>query len=80
MERRRKASTHLNAELSMLEDEDSFKDAVPLLFGRDFDQKAKDHMEAIKSLKKIVTPAGWSFQRSHPPQSQGGGMLTPYPN
>ena len=53
MERRRKAPTHLNAELSTLvEDEDSFKDAAPLLFGRGFDQKAKDHVEAIKSLKK----------------------------
>ena len=75
MERRRKASAHLNAELSTLvEDEDSFKDVAPLLFGRGFDQKAKDCMEAIKSLKKTVIPAGRSFQRSHPPQSRGGGM------
>ena len=58
----------------LVEDEDSFKDAAPLLFGRGFDQKVKEHMEAIKSLKKTVIPAGLFFQRSHPPQSQGGGM------
>ena len=67
MERRCKASTHLNAQLSMLvEGKDSFKGSAPLLFGRGFDQKAKDHIDAIKCLKKIVTPASWPFQRSHP--------------
>ena len=67
MEKCHKASTHLNAELSTLvEDEDSFKDVAPLLFGRGFDQKSKEHMAAIKSLNKTVIPASQSFQRSHP--------------
>ena len=67
MERHCKASTHLNAQLSMLvEGKDSFKGSAPLLFRRGFDQKAKDHIDAIKCLKKIVTPASWPFQRSHP--------------
>ena len=38
--RRRRASTCLNKELSTLvEDEDTFKDAVPFLFGSSFQQK-----------------------------------------
>ena len=59
MERRRKATTHLNPELSMLvEDEESFIDAAPLLFGKGFDQRARDHTEAIKSLKKTTSFSG----------------------
>lgn len=73
MERRRKATTHLNPELfTLIDDEDTFKDAAPLLFGKSFDQKARDHMEAIKSLKKSSQQ---SFQRSHPSSSRGGGTF-----
>ena len=76
-ERRRRASTCLNKELSTLvEDEDTFKDAVPLLFGSSFQQKMKEHMEAIRNLKQSTsTPygRGQPFRRGHPPQSRGGG-------
>ena len=68
-------ATHLNSELTTLvEDEDSFKDSVPLLFGKGFDQKARDHMEAIKSLKKTSFPASQPFQKSHSPQSHSQGQ------
>ena len=36
-------------------DKESFIDAAPLLFGKGFDQRARDHTEAIKSLKKTIT-------------------------
>lgn len=31
-------------------------------------------MEAIKSLRKTIMRAGWSFQGSHSPQSWGGSI------
>ena len=46
MDRRRKATQHLNAELTTLvDDEESFRDATPMLFGKNFDQRAKEHMK-----------------------------------
>ena len=46
MEHYCKATSHLNAKLAtLIDDEDTFKDAGPLLFGKSFDQKAK---EAVK--------------------------------
>ena len=74
-ERRQKATQHLNPELATLvDDEESFKDAAPMLFGKTFDQRAKDHIDAIRSLKKTSSlPRGQSFQRGHPPMSRGGG-------
>ena len=74
MERRRKATQHLNAELvTLINDEESFKDAAPLLFGKSFDQRARDHIEAAKSLKKMPSYKGQPFQRGHPSSSRGGG-------
>ena len=50
MEHRRKATQHLNAELfTLVDDEQPFKDATPPLFGKTFDQRARDHIEAVKS-------------------------------
>ena len=80
-ERRRKASLCLNRELSTLvEDETTFHDAAPLLFGSSFQQKMKDHMEALRNLKQSSSASyshgrqqQQSFRRSHPPQSRGGG-------
>ena len=68
-ERRRKAATCLNKELSTLVDqEDTFVDAAPFLFGSSFQQKMKEHMEAIRNLKQASTSFGHgqSFQRGHP--------------
>ena len=75
MDRRRKATQHLNTELATLvDDEESFQDAAPMLFRKVFDQRAKEHIEAVRSLKKSLTfQRGQSFQRGHPPMSWGGG-------
>ena len=75
-ERCRKAATCLNKELSTLVDqEDTFVDAAPFLFGSSFQQKMKEHMEAIRNLKQASTSFGHgqSFWSGHPPQSRGGG-------
>jgi len=46
-------SHHLNLKLyTFVDDEDTFKDADPLLFGKSFNHNVRDHIEAIKSLKK----------------------------
>ena len=76
-ERRRRASQCLNKELSTLvQDESTFNDAAPFLFGSSFQQRMKDHMEALRNLKQSTSYAHGqqqSFRRSHPPQSRGGG-------
>ena len=55
-EQRRKAATCLNKELSTLVDqEDTFVEAAPFLFGPSFQQKMKEHMEAIRNLKQAST-------------------------
>jgi len=76
-EHRHKATAHLNPELnSLVDDEDTFKDAVPLLFRKSFDHKARDHIEAVKSLKKSTfTPGRQPFQRSHPSSFWRGGTF-----
>ena len=76
-ERRRKATTHLNPELgTLIEDEDNFCEAVPFLFSKAFDQQAKDHIEAVKSLKKTTfTSTRQPFQRGHPSSTWGGGTF-----
>ena len=76
-ERRRKAITHLNPELgTLIEDEDNFREAAPFLFGKAFDQQAKDHIEAVKSLKKTTfTSTRQPFQRGHPSSTRGGGTF-----
>ena len=76
VERRRKASSCLNKELApLVADEGTFKDAAPYLFGDSFQRKMKDHMEAIRNLKQSLSSYSRHqyFQRSHPPQSRGGG-------
>ena len=76
-ERRRKASTCLNRELtSLVDDPETFKDAAPFLFGSSFQQKMKDHIEAIRNLKQSSSASygqRQSFRRGHPSQSRGGG-------
>ena len=77
-ERRRKAASCLNKELSTLVDqEDTFMEAAPFLFGSSFQQRMKEHMEAIRNLKQTTTSYGQGhgqpFRKSHPSQSRGGG-------
>ena len=74
-EQRQKATICLHRELtSLVDDEDTFKDAAPFLFGPYFQQKMKDHMEAIRNLKQFSSSCGRqkSFQKIHPIQSRGG--------
>ena len=74
-ERHRKATIHLNPELgTLIENEDNFCEAAPFLFDKTFDQQAKDHIEAVKSLKKTMfTATSQPFPRSHPSSTRGGG-------
>ena len=71
-ERKQKATQHLNPELATLvDDEESFKDAAPMLFGKTFDQRAKDHIDAIRSLKKPHHFQEDSLFRGATPQCPG---------
>ena len=66
-EQRRKATTHLNPELCTLtEYEDNFHEEAPFLFGKTFDQQAKDHIEAVKSLKKTMFTDSSTFSKKPP--------------
>ena len=75
MDRRQKATRFLNKELSTLvQEEDTFRDAAPLLFGKDFDKKAKEHIDTARSLQRFSSSGkNQSFQRGRPPMSRGGG-------
>ena len=72
-----KATTHLNPELgTLIEDEDNFHEAAPFLFGKAFDQQAKDHIEAVKSFKKTMfASTRQPFQRGYPSSTRGGGTF-----
>ena len=77
-ERRQRASQCLNKELSTLvENESTFDDAAPFLFGSSFQQKMKDHVEALRNLKQASTSYGQGrqqpFRKGYPPKSRGGG-------
>jgi len=49
----------INKELSTpVEEEDTFKDATPFLFGPSFQQKIKEHLEAIRNLKPAQNSYG----------------------
>ena len=64
-ERHQRASQCLNKELSTLvEDESTFDDAAPFLSGTSFQQKMKDHMEALRNLKQASTSYGQGQQQS----------------
>lgn len=81
LDRRRQVAEHINKDLKpLLEDEDRFRDAPPLLFGRDFEKSAKEHMDSVRSLRKIAQqPQAKTqfFRRSHPytPAARGGGVF-----
>ena len=53
-ERRCRAGSHFNEDLKcLIEEEDQFRDAAPLLFGNGFLSSAKDHAESVKALDKL---------------------------
>jgi len=77
-DRRQKATRYLNRELATLVKEpDTFSDAAPLLFGKEFDKQAKEHMDTLRSLQRSSSFSGGrsnqSFRRGRPPMSRGGG-------
>jgi len=59
---------------TLVESESTFDDAAPLLFSASFQQKMKDHMEALRNLKQASTSYRQSRQQSFwkgYPQSSG---------
>ncbi len=80
-ERRRRIVVDLNKDLKdLIEDPDHFKEAAPMLFGKAFDQVAKNHVDAIKALRRVTQPGNRQSQffrpgRPHNPQyGRGGGQ------
>lgn len=58
-ERRKKIAGHLNKDLRpLVEEPERFSSAAPYLFGRDFEKEAKDHIDSVRSLRKLSAPSG----------------------
>ena len=84
-ERRKRLVAHLNPDLKpLVEGQESFKSAAPLLFGKDFAKTAKEHVDSVKSLRKLGAPSGTrgnqQFFRQGRPHSysqaaRGGGAF-----
>ncbi len=78
-ERRSRALTKLNPDLKFMAEEEDFSKAQPFLFGKGFEQRAKDRTEALKCLRRAATkqPPKKFFQGDRPHQSgsSGGGNL-----
>ena len=77
-ERRHRVTADLNRDLKdLIEETEHFKNAAPLLFGRSFDQMAKNHVEAVRSLRRTVQssfpPRQNRFFRGGRPQNNRGG-------
>jgi hypothetical protein len=78
-ERRKKIAKELNKDIvPLIEVEDIFEGAAPMLFGDGFESKVKDHVQSLKCLRKSMTFQGSSgtnfFRRgrtSYP--ARGGG-------
>ena len=55
-ERRKKISTHLNSDVQdLISDEDQFRTAAPMLFGKQFDKSVEEHVDSVKRLRKTAT-------------------------
>ena len=76
-ERRKKVITSLNKRFHPLaEEEDIFEGAAPLLLGKTFEAKMKEHLESLKCLGVDTSTRpdrGQDFRRSRPFPPQGGG-------
>ena len=58
-ERRRRIVAFLNKDLQpLVEEPDRFLTAAPLLFRRDFEKSARDHVDSVKSIMKLSAPNG----------------------
>ena len=55
-ERRRRVMSHLNTDLRpLVEEADRFRTAAPYLFGKDFEKEAKEHVDSLRSMRKLST-------------------------
>lgn len=79
-ERRKRIASHLNSDVQdLVTDEEQFKSAPPLLFGKDFDKAVKEHVDTVKSLRKTTRPhqpsssSGRVFRGGRPYQPGRGG-------
>ena len=62
-ERRKNVLKDMNRDVLPLVDEDEqFKGAAPLLFGEGFEKKMKEHMDAVRCLRKTGKPAEPHFR------------------
>ena len=72
MDRCQKATQFLNKELSTLvQEEDTFREAAPLLFGKDFDKKQKSILTQLVLCKDFLSQAKISLFRGAAPQCLG---------
>ena len=84
VEWRKRVATHLNKDLRpLIEEPESFVAAAPLLFGKEFERTAKEHIESLKSLRKLNGSSGGPsrpfFRQGRPhnyhPAARGGGAF-----
>jgi hypothetical protein len=55
-ERRKKIAKELNKDiLPLVESDNMFDEAAPMLFGDGFENKVKDHVESLKCLRRAIT-------------------------
>ena len=74
-ERRSRALTKLNPDLKSMAEEEDYSDAQPFLFGKGFEQKAKERAEALKCLRRATTQKPSQpkkFFRTDRPRQYGG--------
>ena len=58
--RRKHVADCLNRDLHPpLEEEDRFREVAPYLFGKEFERSTKDHIDSVKSLRKMTQPQSW---------------------
>ena len=81
--RRKKVVSGLNSALMPLVEEDkNFTKAPPSLFGTEFAQKSKDHVDQVKAIRAIPklqrSQQRETFFRGGPPSGRGGGRSSGY--
>ena len=62
--------------MPLAEEDDQFQGAAPLLFGEGFEKKMKEHVNAVRCLRKLEKPTELHFRRGRPHGAgyhRGGG-------
>ena len=77
-ERRKRIVGHFNKDLKpLVEEPERFASAAPYLFGKDFEKSAKEHVESVRSMRKLSAPGGAGrpqfFRSGLPHQAARGG-------